>query len=94
MYNECRNAENWAIKALTEYRGWISVKDSLPGKSGTYLIKDKYHVTIAWYRTDQKDWMGLDCVIYADGYISHWMPLPEPPMEGKNGLPGPKNEQQ
>lgn len=62
---------------------WISVKERLP-KVGTwfftYSAEDgisvfcKYDGDGKWFATDDKD---------VTGYITHWMPLPEPPKENK-----------
>lgn len=76
---------------------WISVKDRLPKKAGTYIvhiqqdcvdyIKDVY---AASYSAEQKIWAIGETIsesLLLNGitqshkhiYVSHWMPLPEPP---------------
>ena len=64
--------------------GWISVKDRLPDEQGTYLVfrKEPYGmITIAWYSGHENGWLALDGGFYADGVLTHYMPLPEPPKE-------------
>ena len=64
---------------------WISVKDRMPDEQETYLIfrKEPFGaVTIAWYSGSENGWLALDGGFYADGVVTHWMPLPEPPKEG------------
>lgn len=64
--------------------GWISVKDRLPEKSGTYLCyqpKAAYICalnTVRW--STQRGWMGKEVGSRIEG-IEYWMPLPEPPKE-------------
>lgn len=65
--------------------GWISVKDRLPDEQGTFLVfrKEPYGmITIAWYSGHENGWLALDGGFYADGVLTHYMPLPEPPKEG------------
>lgn len=65
---------------------WISVKDRLPEEDVTVLAFVNYSVNDARLeRIDSaayrgKLWlMGSD--IYSERFITHWMPLPEPPKE-------------
>jgi len=65
--------------------GWISVKDRLPDEQGIYLVfrEEPYGmITIAWYSGHENGWLALDGGFYADGVLTHYMPLPEPPKEG------------
>ena len=66
-----------------EYNGgWISVKDRLPDKAGSYLVIGKSGGATAtrWYMPSE---------FYPEGhfggnssdYIRYWMPRPEPPKE-------------
>ena len=64
--------------------GWISVRDRPPEEEGTYLVfrKEPFGaVTMAWYSGNENGWMALDGSFYADGVVTHYMPLPEPPKE-------------
>lgn len=75
-----------ALSLLKAYEpGWISVKDRLPEEQGTYLVfrEEPYGmITIAWYSGPENGWLALDGGFYADGVLTHYMPLPEPPKEG------------
>ena len=66
-----------------EYNGgWISVKDRLPDKAGSYLVigKSGGATVTRWYMPSE---------FYTEGhfggnssdYIRYWMPRPEPPKE-------------
>ena len=69
---------------------WISVKDRLPLCLGCYLVfRPHYHydgsgeVTICCF--DGTDtWFDDERInfekVLSEGDVSHWMPLPEPPM--------------
>ena len=68
----------------THELGWISVKDRLPEVEGTYLVvqqSPKREVTLAWFSGNENGWLSLDGNFYADGIITYYMPLPEPPKE-------------
>ncbi len=64
-----------------EMPGWISVQDRLPEYTGWYLT---YHhkinlCVVSWFTGD--GWEDGDWGAYEDGWVSHWMPLPEDPKE-------------
>ena len=58
---------------------WISANDRPPEKAGDYLVSTKsgfvwtyfFRPSIGWY--DSSGYLADD--------VTHWMPLPEPPME-------------
>ena len=74
---------------------WISVKDRLPEKAGTYIVyiqQDNVNyikdVFAASYSAEQKIWaigdeepLLLNAITQSHKhiYVSHWMPLPKPP---------------
>lgn len=71
------------IDEMPTVGGWISVKDRLPERMERYLVvfyppatcKQVMEVSLCkdgWYRNR---------IRIADEYITHWMPLPEPPKE-------------
>ena len=77
---------------MTEMK-WIPVTERLPEEEGRYLVyygngespfvssirfapKDRKHIPKGWHRYDHEDGM-----ITQNRYITHWMPLPEPPKE-------------
>lgn len=73
------------IRVLGSATKWSSVKDRLPDAKETYLVVRKAPtraVTLAWY-SGENGWLdALDGCFYADGFITHFMPLPELPKEG------------
>lgn len=73
---------------------WINVKDELPKKDGDSsiycLVNDSYNGIVvrpfneAHHCWDQED--GDDYYTDAvDGKITHWMPLPDPPVPATQG---------
>ena len=64
--------------------GWVSVKDRMPEKSGTYLCYQPKAADICALNTvrwsTQRGWMGKEVGSRIEG-IEYWMPLPEPPEE-------------
>lgn len=70
--------------------GWISVKDKLPDRNGLYivygqtkamreLLPDNDPIWMCYYRKDRGFYDTELCRGY--DFITHWMPLPEPPEE-------------
>ena len=58
--------------------GWVSVKDRLPGETGSYIICTANHaVCTARYYAKSGLFNGV-----AGRHAAYWMPLPEPPKEG------------
>lgn len=73
---------NDAVDAMPK---WISVKDRLPKKSGVYLAFTMAGSTMTLdYSAKYRAFNAFD---YQDEifpiYVTHWMPLPEPPKEDK-----------
>ena len=66
-----------------EYNGgWISIKDRLPDKAGSYLVigKSGGATVTRWYMPSEFYPEGHFGGNSAD-YIRYWMPRPEPPKE-------------
>lgn len=74
-------------------RQWISVKDRLPEKNGQYIVfgcsdamkkflPDCIPIWICDYSERNGGWYSIEMNRTID-YITHWMPLPEPPKEDK-----------
>ena len=58
---------------------WISVKDRLPESRDFvlgYMIFGEYR-TLKW-KNDTQRWDGL-LLYYSMDFVTHWMPLPQPP---------------
>ena len=73
-----RWCETCYLKEQKEAGGWISVKDRLPEEDGLYNVYCKDgSMAHAWF----EDKWFIDHCECGDGYITHWMPLPEPPKE-------------
>lgn len=57
---------------------WISVKDRLPEMKGYYLVcypfYNRQEINIVYFR-GKSQWAKCS------KYITHWMPLPEPPKK-------------
>lgn len=70
------------VKEIEEnYNGWISVKERLPEKEGSYLVigKSGGAVVTRWYEPSKfypNGHFGGNC----SNYIRYWMPRPEPPQ--------------
>lgn len=73
--------------------GWISVADRLPLSQkdvvnyktvdviGCTRNNEVYNMEFAMGNTNGNQWHGFDdCV---EGYVTHWMPLPDPPTTTK-----------
>lgn len=61
---------------------WISVEENLPQPESVYLVFIDGVGTELAYFTKIGIWRALDSVYYT-GEITHWMPRPLPPKEGK-----------
>ncbi len=72
-----RNAWALAAERVAEDRKWISVNDRLPDIDELCLLSMENRITkyrwvvIGYYHTNY------------DEYVTHWMPLPEPPKESE-----------
>ena len=70
------------VKEIEEnHNGWISVKERLPEKAGSYLVigKSGGAVVTRWYEPSKfypNGHFGGNC----SNYIRYWMPRPEPPQ--------------
>ena len=77
------NADDWYIEAC-EYKAriprWIPVTERLPEKRKWVLCLCMSNV-IDVFRLEDNEWYHDPCHIYFPHFVTHWMPLPEPPKE-------------
>ncbi|WP_275284751.1 dATP/dGTP pyrophosphohydrolase domain-containing protein [Escherichia coli] len=61
--------------------GWISCSERMPKGYADVLVTDGEHVEVKWWDESGywNSWTELNSDIFADE-ITHWMPLPEPPL--------------
>ena len=72
-------ALNMAISALREQPRWISVEDRLPEADTDVLtLRTIGTMDVEVYHEDEVAWTWDG---YSKGFVTHWMPLPEPPKE-------------
>lgn len=83
---EIMQALAFALRWCDQHPNWISVEDELPKKDDTLpdfsidvLATDGNEIYKSFYDSSIKDW--FDCDIWHLDNITHWMPLPAPPME-------------
>ncbi len=63
-----------AIEDAPTVNEWISVKERLPDRSGTYLVIGKSG-------TPHTAHFYADAPKFSNQYVRFWMPLPEAPVE-------------
>lgn len=88
--DEVNEACRMGMEALERMK-WIPCSERLPEQEGTYIVvtnKVKPVVTTARFydARDLRDYKGNvfghdDAHFQANRYVTHWMPLPEPPEE-------------
>ena len=78
-FTACEEAYRNGYEAgLRDSGRWISVKDRLPEKEGTYLVATKNGgVLMDHFYARHKNWGGARI----DPLITHWLPRPKPPKE-------------
>ncbi|MCE7684716.1 DUF551 domain-containing protein [Escherichia coli] len=66
--------------------GWISCSERMPEGYADVLVTDGEHVEVKWWDESGywDSWTELNSDIF-DDEITHWMPLPEPPLEVNHG---------
>ena len=60
--------------------GWVSVKDRLPEDEYECLVCSGGSIEFGWFHCGTLKWV-VDGSMCGDGYVPHWMSLPEPPEE-------------
>lgn len=93
LMNYCNNLKDKTVDANDIARfptacGWISVKDRLPENDNNILafLNDGVETRIAPCNYANGVWYDcvMNCVVVIH-YITHWMPVPEPPKEETDG---------
>ena len=72
------------LEVLKEQPQWISVKDRLPRLRQWVLCKCRagiYEVLRYEETCDGIQWHHDNSHNYMSGFVTHWMPIPEPPEE-------------
>ena len=69
-----------AIEELSKPR-WIPVTERLPEVRVWVLCYCRANSFDVFRMTDEGHWQYGNRSIYMKGYVTHWMPLPEPPKE-------------
>ena len=80
---------NQVKKTIEQLPQWISVEERLPESCGTYIAHivhryckvDSYSRVCIEYFDADNTWASLHDVYE----VTHWMPLPEPPVEVEHG---------
>jgi hypothetical protein len=63
---------------------WIPVGERLPERNKPVLVVDESGVNVGSYSPMLHDWWSLHGDRMAPGpAVTHWMPLPAPPTDGK-----------
>lgn len=62
---------------------WISVEERLPEVAEKVLTYNGNFVSENWLCTVASKDGRINVWAYSEGFVTHWMPLPEPPQEGK-----------
>jgi len=71
-----------AVKVAEEYAGqfnqWVSVDQILP-LDGSYILVKAINIEIAYFEVN-KFFYDADCELHFGTWVTHWMPLPNPPQ--------------
>jgi hypothetical protein len=71
------------MSKMVDVNGWISVKDRLPEEeSGLLLVYNSRLKKIGTSYWSEGIWCGGTWPVTSQ-FITYWMPIPEPPKEGK-----------
>ena len=73
-----------ALDAVPAEQGkWISIKDRLPEDGEAVLTCKNGLVEVQVYEKKRNGWINGDW-FWSMATVTHWMPLPEPPKEGRD----------
>ena len=60
---------------------WISVDDRLPRPYDDVIVCDNNGIIYIAFRNIDNIWDGGDIACYDNPCFTHWMPLPDPPVD-------------
>lgn len=70
------------IKGEPTVGGWVSVKERLPEDEDECIVgMEGKWIGIGWYHGSNEKWV-VDGESYVNGYVTHWMAIPDLPEEG------------
>lgn len=71
----------WRIPAadVIERNQWIPVTERLPENGEYVLCFCRANIVCVLRRDKGGDWYENPTHVYMSGFVTHWMPLPEPP---------------
>lgn len=70
------------MEKMVDVNGWISVKDRLPEEYKTEVIVCTEYGDVRIAVKIMDGWISNDCEFErTNSWVTHWMPLPEPPKE-------------
>ena len=81
--DDCQLESTQDALELLKTRQWISVKDRLPDYRKWVLCRCRAEIyeVMRFNFNDGPTWYHDDGHEYLLGFVTHWMPLPEPPKE-------------
>lgn len=76
----------YELETMPSTSAWVSVKDRLSEKDVRVLVytRNRFVSTLCHEDIDYLEENGKFYRYNGNQYISHWMPLPEPPKESTN----------
>ncbi len=66
-----------------EYTGWIKITDRLPENNEWIYLGNAKHQMVTWGVFMDGKFVNPDQKYYEIPLVTHWMPTPKPPREGK-----------
>ena len=66
---------------LDKFPRWIPVSERLPENGEYVLCFCRANIVCVLRRDKDGDWYENPTHVYMSGFVTHWMPLPEPPKK-------------
>jgi len=67
---------------LADKEEWISVSDKLPEIDANYQVFSDDEIITAGFNSKKQTWTDA-CFTFVTEYVTHWRPLPKPPIDTK-----------